>query len=195
MRPCNRISELWPDLGDGDLRRAAYRGGCRACQDLRSGAIRLVWLPPVMQEVSTYEHGIERGLVSGLFSRPSRAAGRYGDLRNGSKTMKRARALWRIAWFYRPDLFDLLPIRVFGFSHPPHRRQAALRCMMLMQQRPAPDPGTPRSLSAWPRRRGPSCSPGRWRRASAACAPRCARARNPRGSSGAPASSVATSLR
>jgi len=34
---------------------------------------------------------IERGLVSGLFLRRSRAAGRYGDPRNGSKSMKRAR--------------------------------------------------------------------------------------------------------
>ncbi|MCP3477707.1 hypothetical protein NLM33_47120 (plasmid) [Bradyrhizobium sp. CCGUVB1N3] len=27
--------ELWPKLGDDGLREAAYRGGCRACQNLK----------------------------------------------------------------------------------------------------------------------------------------------------------------
>jgi hypothetical protein len=28
------MRELWPELGDGGVRKAAYRGGCRACQNL-----------------------------------------------------------------------------------------------------------------------------------------------------------------
>jgi RNA polymerase sigma factor (sigma-70 family) len=32
--------ELWRKLGDDGMRRAAYRGGCRACQNLFERAIR-----------------------------------------------------------------------------------------------------------------------------------------------------------
>ena len=34
LNPIRR--ELWPNLGDDGLRRVAYRGGCRACQDLQT---------------------------------------------------------------------------------------------------------------------------------------------------------------
>ena len=35
-----RVAELWRKLGDDEVRKAAYRGGRRTCQNLHEGAIR-----------------------------------------------------------------------------------------------------------------------------------------------------------
>jgi hypothetical protein len=34
------VNELWRKLGDDEVRKAAYRGGRRTCQNLHEGAIR-----------------------------------------------------------------------------------------------------------------------------------------------------------
>lgn len=88
----------------------------------------------------------------------SDAAGRYGDLRTGSKSGVRVSMLIASCWFSRSG--SIRSFRPFGsppFSHLFHRSQVILRCMSLMQARPAPELDNPHSVSAWPRSRVPSC--------------------------------------
>ncbi len=40
LRRNGAYRELWPEVGDGGVRKAAYRGGCGACQNLSRRAIR-----------------------------------------------------------------------------------------------------------------------------------------------------------
>ena len=107
----------------------------------------------------------------------SGAAGRYGDLRAGSKSGVRVSMLIASCWFFRSR--SIRSFRPFGsqpFSHRLHRRQVVLRCTSIMQARPAPELDNPHSLSAWPRSRVPSCWQGRPPPAGAASWPSFARA-------------------
>jgi hypothetical protein len=69
------------------------------------------------------EHVIVCGLLSGLIGAAlSKAAGRYGDLRNGSKSAKRALRSQLISGFPGPDLFDHFAHSGHRLLTPPYRR-------------------------------------------------------------------------
>ena len=57
-----------------------------------------------------------RSSVRPLSTALSEAAGRYGDLRIGSKSAKRTLRPQLISGFPGPDLFDRAPIQVIDFS-------------------------------------------------------------------------------
>src|SRR3954466_13334526 len=70
-----------------------------------------VWMPPFAQEdFERLDHVIGCGHVSGLQMRPDMAAGRYGDMRTGRKSLKRASSSLAFVAFPGPDLTDHLTL-------------------------------------------------------------------------------------
>ena len=83
---------------------------------MANGRVGLLWLPPGMQEVSltVWEGDRVRSSVRPHFAAFSEAAGRYGDQRIGSKSLRRTRGSEPNTGFPNPDLFD-------HFAHSDHR--------------------------------------------------------------------------
>ena len=125
----------------------------------------------------------------------SRAAGRHGDQRIGSKSEYRALCSQTFTGFPDPDLFDRCAHSGLRLLTLPLAPALVDYDMKVMPQPPAPDLCNPRSLSAWPKAAGPSCLPRQSRPASSAFVPTSLRATSPPRSCGVQASSAGTSRR
>jgi hypothetical protein len=152
--------------------------------DLAGRWAKLLWLPPVMQEVfdrfsaSDRLRASFRPVLSGI----SRSRGRYGDQRIGSKSWESALGSKFDNGFPNPDLFDRCAHSGHCTLTLPLAPTLAGYDMSIMPRSPAPDLGNPRSSSASPRSGGPSCSPAKCQPTSSVSQPLSDRASCPQGS-------------
>ena len=110
----------------------------------------------------------------------SEAAGRYGDLRIGSKkSVMRALGSQPGTGFPNPDLFDRCAHPGRRLLTPPLAPTPGDYDMTFMSPPPAPDLCNPQSSSASPRSVAPSCLPAQSRPTSSACALTSLRATTP----------------
>jgi hypothetical protein len=157
---------------------------------------RLLWLPPVKQEVfdpvglrssAVFCQAFECGI--------SEATGRYGDLRIRSKSPARATMLRDTDWFsWSRSVRSFCPFGSSPSRSPIHPALGRLG-IVFMPPLPAPEPYNPRFLSSAPRLCAPSCWPVRSPRAFWVFSRSCAPAMKLPGSIFAPASSAETSRR
>ena len=134
---------------------------------------KLLWLPPMMQAQSSFCACDRLQTSVRLFEAAiSEAAGRYGDPRIGSKSLRRAIAPVACCWF--PRSRSVRSFCPFGssLSHTSSTRRHADCCFApIMERQPVLDPYNFAGAPTWPRPFAPSYWPVQSPSASLACAP------------------------
>ena len=140
-----------------------------------------MWLPPVVQVPLTSEQGDRvRSSVRPVRAAFPEAAGRDGDLRNGSISVSRACTLTVAIWFSRSGSFRSFAHQVVDLSHLLHRC-GLFQAAHTMRRQSASGFCNPPVSSSWPRWLAPSCSLARLRPACAASSPASVPAMSPSG--------------